>query len=255
MKSGKRFLSFILLLFIMMISCSRGTVKEQEEPRVMYEKSMKLYEEGKFFKSQNELQRLIFSFPGQPFIDTAQYYLGMALYNMQRYPEAVGEFRRLLNAYPNSPFADDAQYQTGMCHYEQSPKYYRDQEETVLAIDEFTIFVNRYPRSQLIGETQARLGELNDKLARKMFKNGELYLKLNDYEPALLYFNKVRDNYPESEWARRSVFHSGEALMKLERKSDALETFQNFVVAFPDHELSKKARKYIDKLQAGENGG
>lgn len=255
MKRKIYYTSVISLLTVMTISCSRGALKEQQDPREMYEKSMELYNKGKYFKAQTELQRLIFSFPGQPFIDSAQYYLAMSHYNMERYPEAVGEFRRLLMAYPVSPLADDSQYHLGMCHYEQSPDYSRDPAETYLAIDEFTMFINRYPQSPLAEEARARLGEMNDKLAKKMFKNGELYLKTHDFEPALIYFGQVRDNYPESEWARMALYYSAEALTKLERKSDALETFQNFVIAFPDHELSKKARKHIDNLQAGENGG
>jgi len=216
---------------------------------------MKYYNEEKFLKSQAELQRLIYSFPGQPFIDTAQFYMSMSLYNMKRYPEAVGEFRRLLTAYPSSAFADNAQYQLGMCHYEQSPGYARDQEDTYTAIDEFSVFLSRYPQSDLADSARTKLNEMYDKLAKKTFKNGELYLKLHDYDPALLYFDQVRDNYPDTEWAHRALYYSGEAMLGLNRKSDALETFQNFVIAFPDHELSKKAREKIEKLQSPESGG
>jgi outer membrane protein assembly factor BamD len=174
---------------------------------------------------------------------------------MKNYPEAVGEYRRLLTAYPVSPFADDAQYQLGMCFYDQSPDFAHDPEDTYAAIDEFSVFLNRYPQSPLADEARARMMELYEKLAKKMYKNGELYLKLNDYEPALLYFDQVRDNYPDTEWARRALFKSGFALLGLERRSDALETFQNFVIAFPDHELSQKAREQIEKIQSSEDGG
>lgn len=245
----------ISTVFISAISCSRGGLKEAENPRDIYDAGTALFNKGNYFKAQAEFQKLIYSYPGQPFIDTAQYYLSMSLYNMQRYPEAVGEFRRLLASYPVSAFADDAQFQLGMCHFQQSPKYDRDQEETYTAVDEFSTFLNRYPQSPLYDEARARLNELYDKLARKMFKNGELYLKLHDYDPALVYFDQVRDNYPETEWARRAVYYSGEALLGLDRKSDALETFRNFVAAFPDHELSGKARENIEKLQPAEDGG
>ena len=135
------------------------------------------------------------------------------------------------------------------------PKYYHDQSDTYDAIDEFSAFLSRYPRSPLRDEAQAKLNELFDKLARKLYKSGELYLKMNDYEPALIYFQQVRDNYPNSEWARYAFYDSGEALRKQGKVSDALETFQNFVLAFPDSKLAKKARKKIAELQSEESGG
>lgn len=244
-----------LILFVSMLSCSRGGLKEQEPPRDIYNRAMDNYNRENYLKAQAEFQRLIYSFPGQPYIDTAQYYLATSLFNMERYPEAVGEYRRLLASYPVSPLTDDSQYQLGMCHYEQSPGYPFDPDETNMAIDEFSMFLSRYPQSTLVPEARARLNELYDKLAKKMYKSGELYLKLHDYDPALLYFDQVRDNYPETEWARRALFKSGEALLGLDRKSDALETFQNFVTAFPDHDYAEKARKYISKLQSSADGG
>ncbi len=254
-----RRVSFLIIIpisaYIFMFSCSRGGLKEQEAPRDQYDKAMELYDKGKFFKAQAQFQRLIYSFPGQTFIDTAQYYLGMSLFNMENYPEAVGEFMRLLTTYPVSPFADDAQFQLGMCHYEQSPRYSRDPDETFRAIDEFTEFLNRYPQSPLIPDARDRLNQMYEKLARKLFKNGELYLKLDDYEPALLYFDMIRDNYSGTEWAKYALFYSGVAQMKSGRESDALQTFQDFVMAFPDHKLSKKARKHIEKLQLNASGG
>jgi outer membrane protein assembly factor BamD len=253
MKSASRIA--ILIMISALFSCSREGVREQAPPRDQFEEAMKQFEKEKYFKAQTQLQRIIYSYPGQTFIDTAQYYLAMSLYNMENYPEAVGEFRRLLTAYPVSPFADDAQFQLGMCHFEQSPKYSRDQDETHRAIDEFTEFLNRYPQSPLAEEARTRLEKMYDKLAKKMFKNGELYLKLNDYEPALLYFDMVRDNYPQTEWAQYALFYSGKAQMKMGRESDALTTFQDFVMAFPDHKLAGKARDNIEKLTRDEGGG
>ena len=65
MKRKLYYLSVMSLLTVMAISCSRGVIKEQQLPREMYEKSMDLYNNGKYFKAQTELQRLIFSFPGK----------------------------------------------------------------------------------------------------------------------------------------------------------------------------------------------
>jgi outer membrane protein assembly factor BamD (BamD/ComL family) len=80
-------------------------------------------------------------------------------------------------------------------------------------------------------------------------------LRLNDSQPALLYFEQVRDNYPQTEWARLALYYTGEALLKLRRQSDALEAFQNFMAAFPDHRLARKARDQINKLSPLQAGG
>ena len=253
--SSRLKLIFNFASIIIILSCSRGGLKEQVPPREQYDRAMELYNKNKFFDAQVSFQRLIYSFPGQTFIDTAQYYLAMSLYNMKDYPEAITEFRRLLTVYPASPFADDSQFEIALSYYNQSPKYYLDQSETDDAIDEFSIFLSRYPRSSLKEEAQEKLSLLYDKLAKKLYKNGELYLKMHDYEPALIYFEQVRDNYPNTEWAKYALYNTGVAMKKQGRISDALETFQNFVIAFPDHKLAEKARKHISEIQSMSSGG
>jgi len=249
--------SIIILVFgpLALLACSRGGVREQLPPHEEYEMAMKHFEKGDYLKTQAELQRVIYSYPGLAFIDSAQFYLGMSYLKIKSYPEAAGEFKRLLQAYPSSPLADDAQYNLAISHFEQSPNFAKDQTETYAAIDEFGVFLDRYGDSQLIGDARQKLDILYDKLAKKLYKAGELYMKLSDYEPALMYFEQVRDNYSNTQWAIKAFYYTGEAQLKLGRRSDALETFQNFVQAFPDDKLARKAQKHIAALAPAEASG
>lgn len=243
-------LSFCVVLF----SCSGKGVKTQLAPRDQYNEAMEYYNKGKYFKAQMNLQKIIYSYPGQTFIDTAQFYLGMSLYEMGNRHEAIGEFHKLLSAYPVSDFADDAYYQIGECYFEESPHYALDQEDTYSAIDEFSMFINKFPNSPFVSSAREKLNLLYDKLAKKMYKNGELYLKIGSYEPALEYFQQVRDNYPNTEWAKYAFYYSGEAQMKIDKTEEAIQTFENFVITFPDHKLAKKARRNIEKLKDIRDG-
>jgi len=255
MRINWRIIFPLLMIGLVLMACSRGAVKEQLPPYEQYQKAMNYYQHEDYLKAQNEFQRLIYSYPGQSFVDTAQYYLAMTYFDIGSYPEAIGEFKRLLQAYPTSAFADDSQYRVAMAHYEESPRYALDQTETYAAIDEFSVLLDRFPGSSYADGAREKLEELYDKLAKKMFKSGELYMKLNDYSPALIYFEQIRDNYPSTEWAAMAFYYTGEAQLKQGRKSDALETFQNFVIAFPEHKLTKKAQKQISKLAPQETGG
>lgn len=244
-----------LFVLILALACSRGGAKMQISPREQYDIAMKHYEKGDYLKAQSAFQRVVYSFPGLTFIDTAQFYMAMSNYNISSYPEAAVEYKRLLQTYPGSSFADDAQYYLAMTHYKESPNYSKDQTETYFAIDEFSVLLDKFPSSSYASDAREKLDILYDKLAKKLFKSGALYLKTNDYEPSLIYFGQVRDNYPNTQWAVLAMYYSGEAQMKLGQKSDALETFQNFVIAFPEHKLVARAQKMIARLTPTQASG
>ena len=246
--------ALIPIILIGILGCSKGGYREQLPAHEQLAKAMDLYNRGKYMKAQIEFQRMIYSFPGQAFTDTVQYYLGLSFSGMKYYPEAIGEFKKFMQAFPSSQFADDAQYQIAICHYKQSPKFSLDQTETYAAIDEFSMLLSKFPASEFNGDARDKLDELNEKLAKKLFRAGMLYFKMNDYEPAQMYFMNVRDNYPNTDWAVHSVYYTGEVQRKLGNNAEALSTFQNLVVAFPDHKLAEKARKQIAKLSAKSVG-
>jgi len=245
----RRILVLIIFGVILLLgACSKELTKGSISPNDQFQRAMALHEKGDYLKAQGEFQTLIYSSPGLTFIDTAQYYLAMTYFNIKSYPEAIGEFKKLLQTYPSSALADDAQFNLALAHYKESPKFALDQTETYAAIDEYGIFLDRYADSPLAAEAQKNLDILYDKLAKKLFKSGELYLKLRNYEPALLYFEQVRDNYPSTEWAQLAMYYTGVAQMKMGRKPEAIETFQNYILAFPEHKLIPKAQKNIIKL-------
>jgi outer membrane protein assembly factor BamD len=245
----------VLLVIVAVFACSRTAVKQPPSPYAQYQLATKLYEKGNYLKAQKEFQAVIYGYPGQAFIDTAQYYLGMTYFNISSYSEGVGEFRKLLKTYPTSALADDAQYQIAISYYKESPSFAKDQTDTYSAIDEFGVFLDKYSDSPMVDDAQAKLNELYDKLAKKLYKAGELYLKLNNYDPAILYFEQVRDNYPQTQWAIIAMYNTGVAQMKLGKKADALQTFQDFVTAFPNNKLVKKAQEHITKLTPQQAGG
>lgn len=244
-----------IAMLAIVFSCSKTVTKEPPGSSGQFQNGMKYYEKGDYLKAQKELQKVIYGFPGQTFIDTAQYYLAMTYFEIKSYPEAIGEYRKLLQTYPSSALADEAQYHVAQSYDLQSPHYWLDQTDTYSAIDEYGVFIDRYPDSPLIADANGKLALLYDKLSKKLFKSGELYLKLNDYEPALLYFGQVRDNYPNTQWASFAMYYSAVAMLKQNKKAEALTEFQNFILAFPDHKLVKKAQQQISKLTPQENGG
>ncbi len=237
------------------LACSRTAVKQPSNPYAQFQLGMEFFNKGDYLKAQSELQKVIYGYPGLAFIDTAQYYLATTYYDIKSYSEAVGEYRKLIQTYPTSALAGRSQYQIALAYSRQSPRYSLDQTDTYSAIDEFGAFLDRYPGDPLADSARIQLAALNEKLSTKLYRAGMLYLKLSDYDAALIYFGQVRDNYPNSNWASYAMYYSGETQMKQGHKDDALRTFQDFVLAFPDHKLVAKARKMITRLTPAQSGG
>jgi outer membrane protein assembly factor BamD len=243
---SKRWLILLILAGLWGCSHKTGTVLPVAD---QFKLGKNLYEKKKFYKAQMEFEKLIYSYPGNTVIDTAQYYLAMSLYDQKDYVTSASEFNRLIQSYPQSEWADDAQYQIGMCHYKMSPKYSLDQTETFQAVEAFQNFVSNFASSPLMNDARDRLRELDDKLAKKRFMSGLLYLKMGDYEPAITYFWSVRDNYSATDWAVQSIYYTGDAQLRLKQYDKALETFQGFVTGFPDHKLTAKAKQKMADIK------
>lgn len=216
-----------------------------------------LYDRGKYYQAQVAFENLIYTYPGDSVIDTAQFYLGMSYFKQKDYGVAAGEFNRLLAAYPNSELADDARYYVGLSHYELSPKYELDQAETYRALEEFQKLLSDYPVSQYRDDANKRIAELEAKLAKKSYMAGRFYFNSDEYQAAQIYFDFVRDNYPATEWAIKAFYYSGEIQLKRGQYNEARETFERFLTGFSNHEFAAKAKERlqeIDKKLQGEKG-
>jgi outer membrane protein assembly factor BamD len=247
----KKFVLMFLLLGLWGCSHKPTQVLSVNE---QFKLAKQLYDRHKYYKAQQEFEKLIFTYPGNTVIDTAQYYLAMSQFGQKEYILAAGEFDRLLQSYPQSEYADDAQYQIGMCHYKMSPKYQLDQTETDEALEAFQTFLGNFIGSPLAEDARNRIRELENKLAQKKFMSGLLYLRLADYEPAITYFWTVRDDFSSTDWAVQAIFYTGEALYGQKKYDQALETFQAFATGFPSHPLAVKANKKIEQTKKKATG-
>ena len=197
-----------------------------------------------------ELQKVVFNYPGAGFIDSAQYLLGTAYFNQEEYPSAILEFNKLLVSYPTSRLADDAAFMVAKSDLEMSPKAELGQENTERALDGLTNFLDDYPESDRREEAAELLTKARGKLAEKTYKNGYLYYRLGHYESALLYLEKVLNDYHDTDWLPDAQFQIAEVHYKEKKYDQAKEEYQGFLQDFPGHKLAEKAKKRVSKIES-----
>lgn len=237
-------------LFVMgIIGCGHSGSKIRPTAETQYREAMIEYQKKHYVKAVTGFQKVTLNFSGAPMVDSAQFYLAMSYFQQGDHFMAASEFERLVTTYPGSPFVSKSQYMMGLCTFKATPSHYGlDQEDLMKAISALEDFLTDYPESEFAGDARATIKLAKDRLARKRYEAGLSYFKLGYYESAAIYFQKVIDEYTDSEWAARALYYQGEIDYHQDKFQDARNIFNNFLIVYPSHEFSEKARKMLAKI-------
>ena len=255
---------FTLAIFTSMLLLSACRNKELVRPgdplEVSYDKSMALFEKGKYGDAAYGFDLITRVGRGTNYSTDAQFFLAESYYLDKQYIIASSEYERFISYYPQDERRQEVEYKRALCFYEQSPRYRLDQGATVRAIELFQLFNNKYPDSEFVLESASRIDELRNKLARKSYEAASFYLRINSYLAATIYFDQTIDQYPESNWAERSLVKLIETYITYadrsivekqeERYNLAVSNYEKFLQLFPQSKEREKVEKlYLEATQ------
>lgn len=253
---------FITLFSILILTTAcrnKDLIRPGDPLNVAYDKSVTLYENGKYDDAAYGFDLVTRMGRGTNFSKDAQYFLAESYFADRQYILAASEYERFISYYPQDERREEVEYKMALCFYEQSPRYRLDQTPTQRAIQLFQLFNTKYPDSEYVVESASRIDELRNKLARKSFEAGEFYLRTDRYLAASIYFDQVIDQYPESKWAEESLLKQIETYIiyadnsieekQAERYTIAIDNYEKFIQLFPQSSKRGSAESmYSDAL-------
>jgi outer membrane protein assembly factor BamD len=177
----------------------------------VYERGAERFEAGDYYEAIQHFQELIREFPGSEYVDDAIYFLGRSYLENDDHALATAEFDRLIADHPDSPHVPEAEFFTGESYYRQmrSPQY--DPEMTEQALSSFRRYLRLYPEGSLAADARGRVERCREWLAEKNILAGRQYLKLGHPSSALLYFQRVIDDFGDSRRAGEAWLGIGRA--------------------------------------------
>lgn len=235
----------ILIVFLALAigACSSEELIEQLTPQERFDRAMNYFREGDYVEAEKEFRVVVLQFQGTALADDAQFYLGECQYMREQYILAAYEYEVLLRTMPTSEYVPRARFRRAMCYYNQSRESYRDQTETKKAIDEFQAFLEYHPTDTLAREAAEKIQELNTKLAKKEFDNGVLYMKMQNYKAAIIYFDYVLERFHDTPYAEEAQLRKAEALLLRKRPSEALAEIDRYFQRYPNGNHRDEAQK------------
>lgn len=240
-------LSSILCFVILFISCSHNSKVDvwEDDLQERFDKGMKYLEKKKYFKAQEEFNYVLIRGSHTDLADDALYYLGESYYLNKEYLLAINNFDRLSRQMIYSPYVERARFRICQGYVALSPKYYHDQKYTNHAIDKLQEFVEDFPQSEFMNEANQLIQEMRNKLARKIYEAGILYVKIEEYPSALLYFEDLLSRFYDTNWADASRLKIVEVYLKMGDGRSASEYLEKNSDKFRDPEILQSTKLSI----------
>ena len=160
---------------------------------------MDLLDQGKFVKAQDEFKFILSRGTGTDYGDDAQFFLAEAYFLNDQYIISIKEYENLTRKMAFSPFFEKARFRICEAYRIESPNYYNDQAYTEKALERYREFLDDFPDSKHSKTVSESMRVLRNKLAKKLYETGILYIKMDEFEPARMSFNQVLDLYYDAD--------------------------------------------------------
>ncbi|MCC7159809.1 MAG: outer membrane protein assembly factor BamD [Ignavibacteria bacterium] len=252
MKITKQLALIVTLVFMALYLIACGSSKSDistDDPQKAFDIAKRKFDRGDYVDAIEDFSFIKIRFPGTAVSDKVQYYLAFSYYRQKEYLLSAYEFDNFLKNYPLSELNPDGKFMLASAYYAMSPKFSLDQSFTKEAISEYLSFLEAYPQDKNVTEAENKIKELRNKLAYKEFWTAELYMKLDNYKAASLYFQNVVDEYIDSDWADDAMVGQADAYINGRKYDDAKRVLEKFYKLFPKSDQKAKADRLYSRAK------
>ena len=224
-----------MLMVPFLAACGRSLPFPGLTPDDIYALGLQEREQENWSEAAEAFEYALFS-PSFTRASEARLLLAEAQFQQGLYIEARSQFQRVMDRWPADTVAVHAAL--GVCRSlaELSPIAERDQSFTRQARLACRQVAADFA-GLVIGLTASRLAaEMTLKLAEQDYDTGLHYAKRNLLDSALLYFEGVWTEYPQTEWAPWALYQMIDAFDKIGYRGDSETTRQVLLEDYPDSE-------------------
>ena len=254
-----KFLSVILLVFVLTSCSSYQKALKSEDVAVKYAEAEKMYEKGKYSKAIRLFEQMATTFRGKPQAEKMYYMFSQSYYKTKQYYLAGYQFESFVSGYPKSEKIEEAAYLGAKSYSMLSPVYSIDQTDTFKAIDKLQAFIDRFPDSQYLAEANVTIKALREKIEKKVFENAKQYNKIADYKSALIALDNFISDYPGTPYKEEALYYKLDSAYKLavnsvpskmeERLNNAKTAYSSLVKFNASTDYKGKADDMLAKIE------
>ena len=241
----------LVISILFFIGCGQKEISLEDNLRSEFDKGIELFESKKFNKAKTKFEFIVMNNPGSKFALDAQFYLAETLFELENYYESEVNYDQFARFSNDANKVEEARYKLCLCIVNETLGYKKDQSKTKVAIIRLQEFIDDYPKSIFYDEAANEINKLRNRVAKKEYESARLYLKLGQYNSALIYLNDILLNFYDldiSDDVRILIIFS---YILDDKKSMAMDYLQREENNFLKREKIEEAVNLIDDTKNG----
>jgi outer membrane protein assembly factor BamD len=242
----KYFLLFIILLFAFGCS-SKAAIKEKPlfEAEAVFKQANEKIEKGSYEEAREVLETIKAQDTSGRYAALAKIRIGDTYFKEGLYEESAIEYEQFLEMHPHHNYASYAQHQLAMSYFNRIGSVDVSYSQAQKALQEFEKLLQLYPRNPYVNVAESRIEMCKRVLAEYEFYVGEFYFKKDSYSAAVMRFNSLLQNYPDSKKEPETLYYLGLSYINIGQQYKAVKTLTTLIEKYPTTKLSKEAEKII----------
>ena len=188
--------------------------------------------------------------PADTLAAQAQYEKSLAYMQLKEYPLAAVELQILVQDYPDSPLVEAAVFREGECYWRQVGRLERDVTPAYEARLHWLDFSRRFPGSKFQPEIDVHMQEIADLMVSKQLRAVRIYQQLRRHDAVALVLDRILDDEPTSSILDQVLWERGKVATRLEDPETARRTYQRLLDEYPQSEFRSDAERALGELPA-----
>jgi outer membrane protein assembly factor BamD len=229
----------VLLPLAALAACASSSKYQGLNAEGVYRLAQSEMADEDYSDAAETLDRLLLVYPNFEQAADANFLLASAYYLDEQYITAASEYTRFLDRYPGNPRAPEAALGICRSYAALSPISQRDQTFTDQALAVCRNVVADYSGHEVAAEAAELSNEMRGKLARKTYENGSYYLRRDLFDSAIIYFEDVVANYPETSYAPEALLGIIRAYEAIGYEDEVEQARNRLLSEYPDSDAAR----------------
>lgn len=198
---------------------------------------------------EQQLKEIQIRYTYSPYATLAELRTADLYFMKQNYEEAAAEYEAFIKRHPSHNGTPYAKYFLALSNYNLINSCDRSPKPAWQSVEWFNKYITDYPESPLVPDAREKINDADEVLAERELYIGKFYARKKNPKAAAARYKIVTEDYPHTKHVDEALYLLGKSYLKLNEKDLALIAFNRIINEMPDSKYNDDARQLVSKIK------